>query len=216
MPLQTEANNWPFARKKQITDHERKEVLMLKDIYSMGICILEMMIGRVSENRFSISIDSLPLTWAELPQSTPLIQVLVECISIDQITQRKEKLQKIKKLLIQQYKHFFNKPFYKFEQPFVSQRPEVLNRKAVFAFLREEFDQAQNFWKQAVDMDEQDLPAKINSLLMNWQAGVIDEIQLEHQMEPIKDSAKFDLIKGLVKISNGYKQEGINMLKKVI
>jgi hypothetical protein len=51
---------------------------------------------------------------------------------------------------------------------------------------------------------------------MNWQAGVIDEIQLEHQMEPIKDSAKFDLIKGLVKISNGYKQEGINMLKKVI
>lgn len=46
---------------------------MLKDIYSLGICILELMIGRVSEDRFSISIDSLPLTWAELPQSTPLI-----------------------------------------------------------------------------------------------------------------------------------------------
>ena len=53
---------------------------MLKDIYSLGICILEMMIGRMSERRFSISIDSLPLTWAELPESTPLIQVLVECI----------------------------------------------------------------------------------------------------------------------------------------
>lgn len=81
MPLQKEANHWPITRnKKVISDHEKNEVLMLKDIYSLGICILEMMIGRISENRFSISIDSLPLTWAELPESTPLIQVLVECI----------------------------------------------------------------------------------------------------------------------------------------
>ena len=53
---------------------------MLKDIYSLGICILELMIGRVSRRKFSISLDSLPLTWAEYPETTPLIQVLVECI----------------------------------------------------------------------------------------------------------------------------------------
>lgn len=46
---------------------------MLKDIYSLGISLLELMIGRVSEAKFSITIDSLPLTWAELPESTPLI-----------------------------------------------------------------------------------------------------------------------------------------------
>ena len=81
MPLSTEANYWPFSRqKKQITDREKLEVLMLKDIYSLGICILEMMIGRISKKQFSISLDSLPLTWAEFPESTPLIQVLVECI----------------------------------------------------------------------------------------------------------------------------------------
>ena len=62
------------------------EILMLKDIYALGICILEMMIGRVSANKFSISLDSLPLTWAEFPESTPLIQVLVECINIDSVS----------------------------------------------------------------------------------------------------------------------------------
>jgi len=49
MPISTEANYWPFSRnKKQISDREKLEVLMLKDIYSLGICILEMMIGRFS------------------------------------------------------------------------------------------------------------------------------------------------------------------------
>lgn len=74
MPLSSEANYWPFSKnKKQITNREKLEVLMLKDIYSLGICILELMIGRTSKSNFSISLDSLPLTWAEFPESTPII-----------------------------------------------------------------------------------------------------------------------------------------------
>lgn len=74
MPLTTEATFWPFARqKKKISDSEKIEILMLKDIYALGICILELMIGRVSANKYSISLDSLPLTWSEFPESTPLI-----------------------------------------------------------------------------------------------------------------------------------------------
>ena len=46
---------------------------MLKDIYTLGISILELMIGRTSTMQVSIDIDSLPLTWAEFPESTPLI-----------------------------------------------------------------------------------------------------------------------------------------------
>ncbi len=108
MPLSTEASYWPFSKqKKQISDREKSEVIMLKDIYTLGIAILELMIGRTSKSTFSISLDSLPLTWAEFPESTPLIQVLVECIQIDSITQRKGRLQGIKKLLIREYKKFF-------------------------------------------------------------------------------------------------------------
>lgn len=108
MPMSTEASYWPFSKqKKQLTDLEKREVIMLKDIYTLGIAILELMIGRTSKQTFSISLDSLPLTWAEFPESTPLIQVLVECIQIDSITQRKGRLQGIKKLLIREYKKFF-------------------------------------------------------------------------------------------------------------
>ena len=108
-PLNIEANQWPFgkSRRKNFSNKEKKEILMLKDIYSLGICLLEMMIGRVSENQYSITIDSLPLTWAELPESTPLIQVLVECLNIDSITQRKGKLANIKRILINEYKKSF-------------------------------------------------------------------------------------------------------------
>lgn len=74
MPLSTEGHLWPFAKnKKKISEFEKQELLMLKDIYALGICILELMIGRISSNKFSISLDSLPLTWAEFPESTPLI-----------------------------------------------------------------------------------------------------------------------------------------------
>ena len=45
----------------------------MKDIYSLGIAILELMIGRTSRQTYSISLDNLPLTWAEFPESTPLI-----------------------------------------------------------------------------------------------------------------------------------------------
>ena len=108
LPVSTEANYWPFSKqKKDLTEREKSEVLMLKDIYSLGIAILELMIGRTSKQKFHISLESLPLTWAEFPESTPLIQVLVDCIQIDSITQRKGRLASIRKLLIREYKKFF-------------------------------------------------------------------------------------------------------------
>ena len=87
LPLSAEGQEWPFARqKKKISENEKIEILMLKDIYAVGICILELMIGRQSEKAFSISLDSMPLTWAQYPESTPLIMVLAECINLDNIS----------------------------------------------------------------------------------------------------------------------------------
>ena len=101
LPETNEANFWPFTKgRSRISDPEKLEILMLKDIYSLGICLLELMIGRYNIDKFSISLDSLPLTWAEYAESTPLIQVLIECIQIDAITVRKGKLMNIKNLLI--------------------------------------------------------------------------------------------------------------------
>ncbi len=81
IPLSEEASYWPFKKnKKNISEKERIEVLMLKDVYTLGICLLEVMIGRHSKKGCAISLDSLPMTWAEYPESTPILQVLVECI----------------------------------------------------------------------------------------------------------------------------------------
>jgi hypothetical protein len=66
LPLTNEANFWPFIRgRKKVSEAEKLEILMLKDIYSLGVCLLELMIGRYHSTKFSISLDQLPLTWAE-------------------------------------------------------------------------------------------------------------------------------------------------------
>lgn len=43
-----EAHQWGFVKNqnKQFSETEKLEILMLKDIYAVGVCILEMMIGR--------------------------------------------------------------------------------------------------------------------------------------------------------------------------
>lgn len=65
------------------------------------------MIGRTARSESSIALDSLPLTWAEFNESTPLIKVLAECIQIDSIILRKGKLKAIREMLINEYKRFF-------------------------------------------------------------------------------------------------------------
>ena len=88
--------------------------------------------GSANENKYSITIDSLPLTWAELAESTPLIQALVEFLNEDSISQRKGKLHYVKTLLIKEYKRFFKKPFYKLEHIYTTEQSDVWNKKAVF------------------------------------------------------------------------------------
>lgn len=70
----TESQFWPFAigRKRQ-SIADKLELLMLRDIYQLGIVLLELMIGRHNSLKFSISLESVPLTWAEYAESTPLI-----------------------------------------------------------------------------------------------------------------------------------------------
>ena len=209
MPLASDANNWPFGKTRKPTNDN--EILMLKDIYSLGICILELMIGRVSENRYSISIDSLPLTWAELPESTPLIQVIVECINIDSITQRKGKLATIKKLLIKEYKRFFKRDYYKMEQPFVTQKPDVLNKKGVFAYLKGDEENAVQLWDKS-----QVRYAILNKMIYEWITAQISDEELMSQLQAqrIQEKEKSHILEGILKLAMGFKNEGMTVLKK--
>ena len=107
---------------------------MLKDIYAVGVCILEMMIGRFDRLKYNINIDNLPTEWGNLPESSTLIKVLVECIKLDSISKRQGKLAEIRKLLVSDYKKHFNKN-YKMEIPFIGKKADVLNKKACVAYF---------------------------------------------------------------------------------
>jgi hypothetical protein len=183
MPLTSENSLWPFARnKKKVSDGEKQELLMLKDIYALGICILEMMIGRVSSTKYSISLDSLPLTWAEFAESTPLIQVLVECINIDSITQRKGKLQTIKKLLIRDYKKFFHRQFYKMEIPVIGKRTDVCNKKAIMALSRGQDEAALRLWEEAIAMKDEHFDTLLNYLIYKWRCAQLSDGELLEEL----------------------------------
>jgi hypothetical protein len=95
LPLSEEASYWPFQKnklQKDLTKSERVEVLMLKDVYSLGVCILEMMIGRFKPNDFNLKFDEIPQTWGDLPESSALISVLQTCLNQNSISERKGKL----------------------------------------------------------------------------------------------------------------------------
>jgi serine/threonine protein kinase len=113
LPLEPEATYWPFSKlkdPKKLTENERMEVLMLKDIYAIGVCILEMMIGRFGLE-YNINIDNIPSEWGNLPESSTLIKVLGRCLQLDSISKRTGILAEIRKLLIQDYKKHFNKNY---------------------------------------------------------------------------------------------------------
>jgi serine/threonine protein kinase len=220
-PLNVEANQWPFSkgRKKNFNQNEKKEVLMLKDIYSLGICLLEMMIGRINENQYSITIDSLPLTWAELPESTPLIQVLVECLNIDSITQRKGKLANVKRILIKEYKKSFKKSFYKLEHIFTTDNPDILNKKAVFNNFKGDDTSAINYWNEALAMKRSHQDSVINLLFHRWKSAQIadqDVIEFMNKVDSINEKDSSLMLKALFMIAVGDKREGLAVLKKVL
>ena len=52
---------WEFLnRKADLKEEDRGELIMLKDIYTLGVCILELMIGRFGTHRHLLTIDMLP------------------------------------------------------------------------------------------------------------------------------------------------------------
>lgn len=219
MPLSPEASYWPFSKqKKQISDREKMEVIMLKDIYTLGIAILELMIGRTSKTNFSISLDSLPLTWAEFPESTPLIQVLVECIQIDSITQRKGRLQAIRKLLVREYKKFFKKPIYKMETPFVGKKADVYNKKGIVALFHNKEKDALEWWSKARLLSDRHFDSVCNFVMHRWTRGHISDSQMLAELSEFVFSVpgKGQTLHAYLLICCGEREQGIVKLKDFI
>lgn len=151
---------------------------MLKDVYSFAVCILELMIGRTGIRDSIIALDSLPLTWAEFNESTPLIKVLAECIQLDSITQRKGKLKSIRTSLISEFKKFFSRTFFKMETPFIGKKADVMNKRGTVALFNRNEEEAMRFWFEARNLNERHFDSTCNYVMYRWSTGRITDSEM--------------------------------------
>jgi hypothetical protein len=178
-PLNPEASYWPFARNKRtLTANDKLEVLMLRDVYCFAVSILELMIGRTSCTQSILALDALPLTWAEFHESTPLIQVLADCIQLDSITLRKGKLKQIRQTLIVEFKKFFQSAFYKLETPFVGKKADVLNKRGTVALFNRNEQEAIRFWQEARQLNEAHFDSHANYGMFMWTTAKVTDSQM--------------------------------------
>ena len=178
------AKNWPFVigRPKRIggdknTIEEKWDILMMKDIYNLGTTILELMIGRHDKKKFSLQINSIPLTWSEYAESQPLVQVLLECIQLDSTSSRDNKLSSIRQLLLNNYTQFFKKPYYKMQEPFEGKMIDVKNKRAVAGFMNNKLEEvnAHKLWEEALSVNNEHFDSLINFNLYLWQNALISD-----------------------------------------
>lgn len=81
--------------------------MKIKDVYYLGVSILEFMVVKTSRDKFSISLDSLPVTWAKAPESGCLIQILSICLSLEVKSESDKKLTEIFDLIQRDYQRYF-------------------------------------------------------------------------------------------------------------
>lgn len=104
--------------------------------------------------------------------------MLADCIQIDSITVRKGRLQSIRKLLIKEYKKYFQKPSYKMETPFIGKRADTLNKLAIFEFFNQNMKKAQEFWSEALKLNDRHFDSQVNLSMYRWSVGIISDSEL--------------------------------------
>jgi len=124
----------------------------------------------------------------------------------------------VKTLLIKEYKRFFKKPFYKLEHLYTTEPADVWNKKAVFSNMRGLTEEAIISWGNAIEMKDQHQYSILNLMIAKWKSGAItdsDLIKTLEEAESLNDKEDTFLIKGLILLGIGEKEEALKIFKKV-
>lgn len=73
-------------------------MLKIKDLYYLGVSILEFMLGRTNKDKMSVSIESIPSSWSKNPSSSSLIQIVSICLSLDIKNTSEKRLEEVIRL----------------------------------------------------------------------------------------------------------------------
>ena len=81
-------------------------------------------------------------------------------------------------MLIREYKKYFQRPFYKMEQPFVGKKADVYNKRGIVALFRNREGEALSMWQEARLISDRHFDSQCNYVMHRWSTGKISDGQM--------------------------------------
>ena len=160
-------------------------MLKQKDIFALGIAILEFMVGRHVDENPTAALAALPESWANCPEATALVQTLVQCIDMNLGIPSHQRLRALCKFVVAEYRRFYDED--RQEQDFggtinTASEGDLANRRAAFQFLNGEWDRCERLLNYAFELEKGRIGTRINQLLLAWQGARLSDEELSRQL----------------------------------
>jgi len=101
-------------------------------------------------------------------------------------------------------------------QPNIGKDCDMLNKRAIAALLKENQDEAEDFWEEAMDINPNHFDTKVNYEMYRWKYALISDDQLVDELEEIvfKNQHKGHSLHGIISIALGNKEMGLRILEQ--
>jgi WD40 repeat protein/serine/threonine protein kinase len=195
--LASQAQQWAEAGEKELSDKLRQQTDLLPkptrrtDLWSWGLCVLEMFNGKRSWAYGSAALESLETCLergpavAGLPAMPPVVgELLLACFREDP-TDRPHDMQVVAEKLMRVYENAAGKPYPRQQPRAVDLRADSLNNKALSMLDLGKEDEAVGFWQRALKIDIHHTEATYNLGLWRWQAAQQIDLDLVQQLEAV-------------------------------
>jgi len=120
--------------------------------------------------------------------------------------------------LIREYKKYFQRPFYKMEDPFVGKKADVYNKNGIVALFHNKEGEALRCWQEARLIHDRHFDSQCNFCMHRWSTGVIGDAQLMAELAQFVFDVpgKGETLKFYLEIAIGEREKGMEGLKSFI
>ena len=195
--LAGQAQQWADAGEKELSDKllEQMEILpkptRRTDLWSWGLCVLEMFNGKRGWAYGSAALESLETyldrgpAVAGVPAMPPAVgELLLACFQEDP-NDRPHDMQVVADRLIEVYREVTGKPHPRQQPKAADLRADSLNNKALSLLDLEKEDEAVEAWQAALKEDPHHAEVTYNYGVWRWQAAQQIDLDLVQQLEAV-------------------------------
>ena len=196
--LAGQAQQWADAGEKELSDKllEQMEILpkptRRTDLWSWGLCVLEMFNGKRGWAYGSAALESLETyldrgpAVAGVPAMPPAVGDLLLACFQEGPNQRPHDLQEAAQRLIEVYRKLTGRDYARQQPKAVDLRADSLNNKALSMLDLEKRTEALALVNDALAIDPVHPEAVYNQALLQWRSGEIDDIEVLHRLEKVQ------------------------------